>query len=61
MSHSLIGADRRTHLKIVVVALVGAVTLVGVVGAAQLPSERSRSVAAVVKAERPAVTIALHR
>jgi hypothetical protein len=30
MSHSLIGADRNTHFKIVAVALVSAIVLVGV-------------------------------
>jgi hypothetical protein len=30
MTHTLIGADRGTHLKIVAVALAGAVTLVGI-------------------------------
>jgi hypothetical protein len=30
MSHSLIGADRGTHLKIVAVALIAAATVVGI-------------------------------
>lgn len=58
MSHSLIGADRRTHFKIVVVALVGVATLIGVVGASLERPEPAVAKTVVVKAGKPAVLIA---
>ena len=51
MSHSLIGADRTTHLKVLCVALVGAIAVVAVgVTARVAESERTQ----VVKAGKPA-------
>ena len=38
MNHSLLSADRRTHLKVVVVALMGAILAVGVGIAAHVSS-----------------------
>ena len=51
MSHSLIGAGRTTHLKILCVALLGAIAVVAVGTTARVTeSERSQ----VVKAGKPA-------
>ena len=44
MSHSLIAADRRTHCRIVAVALAGALSLV-VVGIAASPPQSDASIA----------------
>ena len=41
MSHSLIGADRSTHFKIVAVALVSAIVLVMVGVTARVPASRA--------------------
>lgn len=51
MTHSLIGADRNTHLKIVVVALVGAITLVTVGIAARVND--GGSITAQMKTDGP--------
>jgi hypothetical protein len=51
MTHSLIGADRNTHLKIVVVALVGAIAVV-TVGIAARVSDTS-AMTAQVKTDGP--------
>jgi hypothetical protein len=51
MSHSLIGAGRTTHLKILCVALLGAIAVVAV-GATARVAESER--AQVVKAGKPA-------
>jgi hypothetical protein len=51
MSHSLIGAGRTTHLKILCVALLGAIAVV-VVGATARVAESTRT--EVVKAGKPA-------
>jgi hypothetical protein len=55
MTHSLVGADRNTHLKIVVVALIGAITLVSVGLAARLDvaTGQMQAHAPVVKAGQP--------
>jgi hypothetical protein len=53
MSHSLIGADRTTHLKVLCVALTAAIAVVAVgITARVTDSERTR---VVVKAGKPAV------
>ena len=54
MSHSLIGADRTTLLKILCVALVGAIAVV-VVGVAARVADIDSARAQVVKAGKPAV------
>ena len=51
MTHSLIGADRNTHLKIVVVALVSAIAVVSVGIAARVSD--SGSLTASVKTDGP--------
>jgi len=53
MSHSLIGADRATHLKILCVALVGAIAVVVVGVTARIADLDTRP--QVVKAGKPAV------
>jgi hypothetical protein len=53
MSHSLIGADRTTHLKILCVALVGAIAVVVVGITARIADLDTRT--QVVKAGKPAV------
>ena len=51
MSHSLIGAGRTTHLKILCVALIGAIAVVAIGTTARVAeSERTQ----VVKAGKPA-------
>ncbi len=62
MNHSIYGADRLTHLKIVVVALIGAVLVAGVgVAASNTTSEpsvvtaRAQGYGPVVKAGKPVV------
>lgn len=59
MTHSLIGADRNTHLKIVVVALVGAIAVVTVGIAARVSgtdtvTAQVRTDGPVLKAGKPA-------
>jgi hypothetical protein len=59
MTHSLIGADRNTHLKIVVVALVAAITVVSVGITARVTSTGSMTAqkktdGPVLKAGKPA-------
>ena len=63
MCHSLIGADRRTHGKIVAIALTGAISLVVVTGAAwrtetDAPTAHARVNAPVLKAGKPAISAA---
>lgn len=53
MSHSLIGADRRTHCKIALVALVGAATFVGVASTAMPSPDQAVAKITVVKAGKP--------
>jgi hypothetical protein len=60
MTHSLIGADRTTHLKIVCVALVGAIAVVVVGITARVTDiETTRPQAVVAKAGTPAAFTAL--
>jgi hypothetical protein len=60
MTHSLIGADRNTHLKIVVVALVAAITVVSVGIAARVTGSdgsltaQAKTDGPVLKAGKPA-------
>ena len=55
MSHSLIGADRTTHLKIVAVALAGAITVILVGITARVTDTGVASAQnVVVKAGKPA-------
>jgi hypothetical protein len=53
MSHSLIDASRTTHLKIVCVALVGAIAVVGV-GITARVTDNATAQVQVVKAGKPA-------
>jgi hypothetical protein len=56
MNHSIYSADRTTHLKIVVVALVAAIAVAGISITARSTSDDSYQTARVVKAGK-AVTI----
>jgi hypothetical protein len=63
MCHSLIGADRRTHGKILAVALAGAIGLVVVAGATWrtetgASTAHARANAPVLKAGKPAISAA---
>ena len=61
MSHSLIGADRTTHLKIVAVALAGAIAVVLVGITARVTDTGVASAQnVVVKAGKPAAYTARH-
>jgi len=61
MSHSLIGADRTTHLKIVAVALAGAIAVVVVGITARVTDIQSASAQTiVVKAGKPATFTTTH-
>jgi hypothetical protein len=51
MAHSLVGADRNTHLKIVLVALIGAISVVSV-GLATRATDAATA-PTVVKAGKP--------
>ncbi len=54
MNHSMYSADRATHLKIVVVALVAGIAVAGVAISSHVNSDNaSVSTAAVVKAGKP--------
>ena len=53
MSHSLIGADRTTHLKVLCVALAAAIAVVAVGIAARVTDGAPGHV--VIKADKPAV------
>ena len=53
MSHSLIGADRTTHLKILCVALVGSIAVVAV-GITARVADAGAAREIVVKAGKPA-------
>jgi len=64
MTHTLLGADRATHLKIVAVAMAGAiaVALVGVnaaVSESDAAAGRAQASSTVIKAGRPATSAAL--
>ncbi len=54
MNHSMYSADRATHLKVVVVALVAAIAVSGLAISSHLNSDNEAlSTAAVVKAGKP--------
>ena len=54
MNHSMYSADRATHLKIVVVALVAAIAVAGLAISSHVNSDNPEvSTAAVVKAGKP--------
>jgi hypothetical protein len=53
MTHSLIGADQNTHLKIVAVALVAAIAVV-IVGVTARVADTQTARAQIVKAGKPA-------
>jgi hypothetical protein len=56
MTHSLIGADRNTHLKIVLVAVIGAITVVSVglaIRVTDVATAQMQAHAPVVKAGKP--------
>jgi hypothetical protein len=55
LNHSLLSADRTTHLKIVSVALLGAILLVAIGITARLESSQTATNAAVVKAGTSAI------
>jgi len=55
VNHSIYSADRSTHLKIVVVALVAAIVVAGVGIAAHLGSDDGTQTARVMKTGKPVV------
>ncbi len=58
VTHSLIGADRNTHLKIVVISLTAAILLVGVGISARVAdsaTEQLQATGPVLKAGKPAM------
>jgi hypothetical protein len=62
MNHSIYGADRLTHLKIVVVALIGATVVAGVGIAARdtstapgLATARNQELVPIIRAGQPVV------
>ena len=55
MNHSIYSADRTTHLKIVVVALLAAITVAGVGITARVNGDDNVQTARVIKAGKPVV------
>ncbi|MBR1222456.1 hypothetical protein JQ557_30970 [Bradyrhizobium sp. U87765 SZCCT0131] len=55
MNHSIYSADRSTHLKVVVVALVAAIVVAGVGITARLGADDGVQTARVIKAGKPVV------
>ncbi len=55
MNHSIYSADRTTHLKIVVVALVAGIAVAGLGISAHSNSEEFTQTARVIKAGKPVV------
>jgi L-asparaginase/Glu-tRNA(Gln) amidotransferase subunit D len=55
MNHSIHSADRATHLKIVVVALVAGIAVAGFGISARTSSDYSQTAAHVIKAGKPVV------
>jgi hypothetical protein len=55
VNHSIYSADRTTHLKIVVVALVAAIGVAGVGIGARLGADDNVQTAKVIKAGKPVV------
>lgn len=53
MNHSIYSADRMTHLKIVVVALVAGIMVAGFGISARVSGDNGTQVARVIKADRP--------
>ena len=53
MNHSFYSADRSTHLKIVVVALVAGIAVSGVALSSRTNPEGSQQTAGVIKAGKP--------
>lgn len=53
MNHSIYSADRTTHLKIVIVALVAGIAIAGFGITARLGADNGAQTAAVVKAGKP--------
>jgi uncharacterized protein YraI len=54
MNHSIYSADRSTHLKIVIVALVAGIAVAGVAVSSRTgPDEGSPQIAGVIKAGKP--------
>jgi hypothetical protein len=53
MNHSIHSADRATHLKIVVVALVAGIAVAGFAISARSNSDYSQTAAHVIKAGKP--------
>ena len=53
MNHSIYSADRATHLKIVVVALVAGVAVAGLRISARVSSDGYMQTAKVIKADKP--------
>jgi hypothetical protein len=53
MNHSIYSADRSTHLKIVVVALVAGIVVVGLGISARTSSDEYTQTARVIKAGKP--------
>ena len=53
MNHSIYSADRMTHLKIVVVALVAGIMVAGFGISARVRGDNGTQVARVIKADRP--------
>jgi hypothetical protein len=53
MNHSIYSADRSTHLKIVVVALVAGIVVVGFGISARINSDEYTQTARVIKAGKP--------
>jgi hypothetical protein len=55
MNHSIHSADRATHLKIVVVALVAGIAVAGVAISARTGSDDTQTASRVIKAGKPVV------
>ncbi len=53
MNHSIYSADRMTHLKIVVIALVAGIMVAGFGISARLNGDDGTQVARVIKADKP--------
>jgi len=60
MNHSLLSADRTTHLKIASVALLGVLIVVATGIAARLTGTPTAPAAAVIKAGQPTIYSSLH-
>ncbi|GAC1516647.1 MAG: hypothetical protein NVS1B11_37940 [Terriglobales bacterium] len=56
MNHSIYSADRSTHLKVVVIGLVTAITVAGLGMTAKINNPHVQQTAYVLKAGKPIVT-----